>query len=376
MVGPNLRTIAVINQKGGCGKTTTSINLAAALAQLGRRTLLIDMDPQGHCALGLAVPEAQVERSIADALLAPHPVTFDWPSIIWQVSANLDLAPSNTRLAVVEHQLTAAPDRDLRLAKALARLNQRYEFCIIDCPPSIGLLTFNALRAAREVIIPVETGYFALHGAMKQAATLQVLADRAGHEVAFSVLPTMYDTQTELPEQIVAELRKHFGDRVLDILIHYHVELKKAAVLGQPVSEFDPESRAASDFRRLAEFLLANEPTTGRIASSAAAAAIVERATRSFSQEPPVIQAAGLEALIGVGTTAGAPQVVPAGVEVASANTVGPVPPGVATARGGGDRLTDLLQRAKAIGRQGDRSHQSQSVRDQRSEVSPIPSDV
>lgn len=331
-----MRTISVINQKGGCGKTTTSINLAAALADLGHKTLLIDMDPQSHCALGLAVPESQVERSIADALLSPNPARFDWGTITWQVNGNLDLAPSTTHLAAVEHQLTNAPDRDLRLAKALIRVAPSYEFCIIDCPPSIGLLTFNALRAAREVIIPVETGYFALHGAIKQAATLQVLADRVGHGVAFYVLPTMYDTQTRFSDQIVTELRGHFGERVLDIVIHDHAELKAAAGMGQPVSEYQPDSHAAADFRRLAEHLLTLEPGEGRIATPSEAAAIVERATRSMGEPEPVIQVSGFEAM-----ACAFPPV-----------SAQPVP----VAHQSGDRLADLLQRAKALSQRTERN--------------------
>jgi chromosome partitioning protein len=259
----SVRTFAVINQKGGCGKTTTSINLAAALADLGHKTLLVDMDPQGHCGLGLAVPESQLEASIADALVAAS--KFDLQDVLWQISANLDLAPSTTTLAAAEHQLAHQPDRDLRLKKVLATVEDRYEICVIDCPPSIGLLTFNALRAAGEVIIPVETGYFALSGAVKQALTLQVLADRVGHEVCFHVLPTMYDVRTRMAREIVAELRRHFGSAVLDIPIQYNSKLKEAASFGQPINEYDPASRGSQDFERLARHLLSTQPTPRRI---------------------------------------------------------------------------------------------------------------
>jgi chromosome partitioning protein len=182
-----VRSFSVINQKGGCGKTTTSINLAAALAQLDQRVLLVDLDPQSHCALGLAVPENQIDLHIGHALLNPE---FDDSSgdLIWQISSTLDLAPSTVALAGVERKLAGEPDRDLRLAKLLRRLADRYDICIIDCPPSIGLLTFNALRAADEVIIPVETSYFALKGARKQLATIKVMAEQCGHAVHTHVL--------------------------------------------------------------------------------------------------------------------------------------------------------------------------------------------
>ncbi|MBI1369092.1 MAG: AAA family ATPase [Planctomycetes bacterium] len=259
-----MRTFAVINQKGGCGKTTTAINLAASFAELGHKTLLVDMDPQGHCALGLAVPDTQLEKTIAEALMGDVE-RFDLAEILWQISTNLDLAPAGVQLAGVEHKLASTPDRDTRLAKLLRRVAGDYEICIVDCPPSIGLLTFNALRAAGEVIIPVETGYFALAGSLRQATTLQVLADRCGHAVCFHVLPTMYDVRTKMAREIVNELRKHFGDRVLTIPIHFSAKLKEAASFGQPILEYDPASRGCQDYERLARHLLATRPHPQRL---------------------------------------------------------------------------------------------------------------
>ena len=150
-----MRTIAIVNQKGGCGKTTTSINLAATLAARGLRTLLVDMDPQSHCAAGLGVPEDRIETGIAEALLA-EPVGGEQPErMLWEVAKNLRLAPSTVALAGLEAArggLAACADRDARLAKLLDRLADRFDWCIIDCPPTIGLLTFNALRAADEAV--------------------------------------------------------------------------------------------------------------------------------------------------------------------------------------------------------------------------------
>ncbi|MFQ6048807.1 MAG: ParA family protein, partial [Phycisphaerae bacterium] len=157
-----MRTIAIANQKGGCGKTTVAINLSACLAKEGRRTLLVDMDPQSHCAIGLAVPEEQIELSIADVLLGgPEQPPVELSRIIWQIATNFDLAPSRIDLAGFEQRMAGAEDRDRRLQQALAGLAEPYEFVVIDCPPHVGLLTFNALRAADEVIVPVDTGYFA-----------------------------------------------------------------------------------------------------------------------------------------------------------------------------------------------------------------------
>jgi len=256
-----VRTIAIINQKGGCGKTTVSINLAATLAARGHKTLLVDMDPQAHCGMGLAVPESQIERAIGDMLRAGLDGSMAFADIIWQISRLLDLAPSTMELAGIEQELATAPDKDRRLVQVLSTVADRYDYCIIDCPPSIGLLTFNALRAADEVLIPVETGYFALQGAIKQKATIEMLARRAGHGVRFKVLATMYDVRTKLAREILAELRKQFGDNLLPIVVHFNSKLKEAVSFGQPIAEYDPASRGMQDFDNLATWLIANPPS-------------------------------------------------------------------------------------------------------------------
>ena len=255
-----MRTIAIINQKGGCGKTTTSINLAAVLAMRGHRTLLVDMDPQSHCALGLAVPESQIQQSMADLLEHGLDGTVAVSDITWQISRGLDLAPSSMALAMMEQQLALASDKDRRLAQVLSTAADLYDFCIIDCPPSIGLLTFNALRAADEVLIPVETGYFAMQGSVRQEQTIEMLVRRVGQRVRFRVLPTMYDVRTKLAREILAELKKHFGQRVLPMVINFNSKLKEAASFGQPISEYDAASRGMQDFEELAQWLVENPP--------------------------------------------------------------------------------------------------------------------
>ena len=255
-----MRTIAIINQKGGCGKTTVSINLAAVLAAQGQRTLLVDMDPQGHCALGLAVPEAQINQSMADMMLAGLDGSLAMADVVWQISRNFDLAPATTALAGVEVQLANASDRDRRLVQVLSTIQANYDFCIIDCPPSIGLLTFNALRACDEVIVPVETGYFALQGSYKQEATVEMMVRRTGHQVRHKVLATMYDVRTKLAREILSELKKHFDDRLLPIVINFNAKLKEAASFGQPITEYDPTSRGMQDFEQLAAWLITNPP--------------------------------------------------------------------------------------------------------------------
>jgi chromosome partitioning protein len=258
--GPGVRTIAIINQKGGCGKTTCSINLAASLSAKGKRTLLVDMDPQSHCAMGLAVPDAQIDRSIADMLRVGLDGSLAMSEVTWQIARHFDLAPSSITLAGMEAQLATAPDKDRRLVQVLSTVQDDYDYCIVDCPPSIGLLTFNALRASDEVLIPVETGFFSMQGAVRQQQTIRMLARRAGHHVRFKVLATMYDVRTKLAREILSELKRHFGEELLPIVINFNSKLKEAASFGQPITEYDAASRGMQDFERLTEWLLANPP--------------------------------------------------------------------------------------------------------------------
>ena len=249
-----MRTIAVVNQKGGCGKTTVSINLASALADAGQTTLLVDMDPQSHCAVGLAVPEEQIEQSIYDVLISKsrnEPIKLS--EILWQISDRLELAPASIDLSAFEQQMAGVADRESCLKDVLAELKNDYDYAIIDCPPAVGLLTFCALRAATEVIVPVETGYFALHGLSKQLETLSILCERCNQHVTVSVLASMYDTRTKMAREILAELRKHFADKMFKTIANFNTKIKEAASLGQPINEYDPASRGQRDFRSLAE---------------------------------------------------------------------------------------------------------------------------
>ena len=198
---------------------------------------------------------------MAEVMRAELDGSVSFGDIIWQVAKNLDLAPSTMALAGIEQELANEPDRDRRLMQLLSTVEDQYDFCIIDCPPSIGLLTFNALRAANEVIVPVETGYFALQGSRKQEATIEMLARRVGHHVRFKVLPTMYDVRTKLAREILSELKRHFGKKILPMVIHFNSKLKEAASFGQPITEYDPASRGMLDFDKLVVWLLANSPT-------------------------------------------------------------------------------------------------------------------
>ena len=256
-----MRTIAIINQKGGCGKTTTSINLAACLARLGQKTLLVDMDPQGHCGVGLAVPEEQIERTIFDTLIQDvdgKPAKIS--EVVWQIASDFDLAPSNIKLSAFEQIFAGREGREDRLAKALATAGSTYQWCIVDCPPSVGLITFNALKACDEVVVPVETGYFSLHGLAKMMETLEVMKDRCGREILIRVLPTLYDTRTKLAREVLSELRAKFRDYLMESTVNFNTKLKEAASFGQPITEYDPGSRGYKDFVNLARELMGHRP--------------------------------------------------------------------------------------------------------------------
>ncbi|HPC96662.1 MAG TPA: AAA family ATPase [Sedimentisphaerales bacterium] len=252
-----MRTIAVVNQKGGCGKTTVSINLASALADLGKKVLLVDMDPQSHCAVGLAVPEEQIEQSIYDVLISEsrnEPMRLT--EILWQIGERLELAPASIDLSAFEQQMAGIPDRECCLKKVLDGVTNDYDFTVIDCPPAVSLLTFNALRAATDVVVPVETGYFALHGLSKQLETLSILCKRCQQQVSVRVLASMYDIRTKMAREILAELRSHFSDRMFKTVVNFNTRIKEAASFGQPINEYDPASKGQQDFRSLAQELI------------------------------------------------------------------------------------------------------------------------
>jgi len=258
-----MRTIAVVNQKGGCGKTTISINLASAIARTGKKTLLVDMDPQSHCAVGLAVPEEQIEQSVYDVLIGvgrEEPIQLR--EILWEIADGFELAPANIDLAAFDQQMAGIPGREDCLRDVLDELDDSYEYAVLDCPPSVGLLTFTAIRAATDIIVPVDTGYFSLYGLSKQLDTLSVLCKQCDTPKNIKVLASMYDIRTKLGREILAELRKHFAAKMFETVINFNTKLKEAASLGQPIGEYDPASRGRKDFQALAQEII-NIDVTG-----------------------------------------------------------------------------------------------------------------
>lgn len=262
-----MRTVAIINQKGGCGKTTTAINLAAVLARRGLRVLLADLDPQSHCAAGLGIPERKIERHIGDAMLADDHEPLGADRLLWRVARNLDLAPSTMKLAGLEAirgGLANMPDKERRLLKALERLDeharrttgQGYDLCLIDCPPSIGLLTYNALAASRDIIIPVESSYFALSGAAKQINTVRSIARRLDIRIRSRLVPTLFDPESPLARDLIAETRRRYERNLCPHSVRFDAKLREAASLGQPVIDYDARSTGAQDYQTLADWLI------------------------------------------------------------------------------------------------------------------------
>jgi chromosome partitioning protein len=253
-----MRIIAVANQKGGCGKTTVVINLAACLAREGQRTLAVDMDAQGHCALGLAVPEEQIEVNIAEVLLSVDGASLpDLSRATWQISSNFDLIPSRFDLSTLEQRLAGVPGRETRLRQCLETVADKYDIVLVDSPPTVGFLTESALYAADEVIVPMDTGYFSLQGLARQLDTIRAMRAAWGTSVTVRILANQYDVRTKLGREILAELRKRHGDALLTSFVNFNTKLKESSSLGQPITEYDPASSGCRDFMRLARELIA-----------------------------------------------------------------------------------------------------------------------
>jgi chromosome partitioning protein len=223
------------------------------------------MDPQSHCAVGLAVPEEQIEQSIYDVLISHgrgEPLRLS--EILWQISDGFELAPASIDLAAFDQQMSGVADRENSLNKVLEQAKNDYEYIVIDCPPSVGLLTFNAIRAATDVVVPVEMGYFSLHGLSKQLETLHVLCGQCSQDINVMVLPSMYDIRTKMGREILGELRKHFSGQMFKTVVNFNTKLKEAASLGQPISEYDASSKGHKNFQSLADELIGTDTKVHR----------------------------------------------------------------------------------------------------------------
>lgn len=245
------KVIAVANQKGGVGKTTTAVNLSSCLAYRGKKVLLIDIDPQGNATSGLGVDKKSIEKSIYDVLINDDEII---DTIIDTPVENLKLCPSNIQLAGAEVELVPVMSRETRMKAALQKIRGMYDFILIDCPPSLGLLTINSLTASDTILVPIQCEYYALEGLSQLMNTVKLVQRHLNTELDVEgVVLTMFDARTNLSIQVVEEVKKHFRNKVYRTVIPRNVRLSEAPSFGLPIILYDPKSKGSECYLELAE---------------------------------------------------------------------------------------------------------------------------
>jgi chromosome partitioning protein len=254
-----IRVIAVANQKGGVGKSTTAVSLGAALAEMGRRVLVVDLDPQGNASTGLGVRHDERRVTVYDVLASDAPIM---EAVVQTPVPNLFCVPSTIDLAGAEIELVSQFSREMKLRRAMEPLRENgFDFVFLDCPPSLGLLTVNAMAAAEELIVPIQCEYYALEGLGQLIKNVRLVQQNVNPALRLSgIVMTMFDPRTKLSEQVVEEVRRYFGDRVYDTIIPRTVRLSEAPGFGQPITVYDPRSTGAKRYRELAGEVVRREP--------------------------------------------------------------------------------------------------------------------
>ena len=245
------KIIAVANQKGGVGKTTTNVNLGACLARLGKRVLTVDIDPQGNTTSGLGIEKETLETSVYEVMIDNVPIR---QGIVHTMVEGLDLLPSNINLVGAEIEMTSMIAREHILKGCLEEVRSEYDFVLIDCPPSLGLLTLNALTAADKVLVPIQCEFFALEGLSQLINTVGLVSQRLNPSLSMEgVVMTMYDPRTNLSQQVVAEVKKYFQSKVYQTMIPRNVRLGEAPSFGLPIMIYDPNCSGAKAYMSLAQ---------------------------------------------------------------------------------------------------------------------------
>jgi chromosome partitioning protein len=251
------KAVAIANQKGGVGKTTTAVNLGACLAQKGKRVLIIDHDPQGNSTSGIGLKKSEIKSCIYDVLINETPLE---EVLIQTQVENLKIAPATIRLAGAEAELVGMMARDQRLKRAIEPLKDQFDYILIDCPPSLGNLTINALAAADSIIVPIQCEYYALEGLSQLMKTVQLVQKYSNPNLQIEgVVLTMYDNRTNLSSQVTEEVKRYFNDKVYKSVIPRNIRLSEAPSFGLPITLYDEKSKGAEAYIDLAKEVIANE---------------------------------------------------------------------------------------------------------------------